>query len=169
LNAARAWQEHADGETLDPKAFAALRPLLGRLKVSMAALDQAMLEAVTRDELHKRAVVELASAIEKAHGTSAGSSFQVGTSFAAIARSLKTGDGGTIAPAALAEIADQFAKLSQAAEAAGFGEGIDGFIEAYSKIDDPGSADGAVAARKLCGEMIAKLADLEQVSRMSRP
>lgn len=165
--ATRAWQEHVEGETLDPKARAALAPLLVRLKVPTTAIDRATLEPASKQAIRKLAATDLSAAIKSLHGTAAGHSFEVGAQLAQITAALEAAGAATTAAAL---ITDRLPLLSRSAESAGFTDAIAQFADALGKVAADLNSPAAVeAARKLCADMLARLGSVAEVSKMSRP
>jgi len=167
LLASRAWREHVDGETLDPKARAALRPMLARLKVPMDAIDKATLEPVTKEALKDILFLDTLTAVKTTHGDAAGASYCVGGHLAAISVELKNSD----LEEAESELLQRMQQFNVDADEAGFTEALHRefagpLAKAAGDFPNPAAVE---EAQKMFALMLASLGDVSQVARMSRP
>ena len=165
---ARAWAEHIDDTTLDPRLRAIMRPLLLRLRVPMVDIDQAMLAPVTKAQVLKLVLVAPASIIQTTHGDAALQTFQLGAHLVSLSR-LLTPEEGRIPGEKQTEIASRIKEMKESAKTAGFNpkmtEQLDRFAEKLADLSEP---KNITTAKALCDKLIAQLASAEQALGMLR-
>lgn len=165
---ARAWAEHIDDSSLDPRLRGIMRPLYLRLGVPFADIDQAMLAPVSKDQVLKLVLVAPAAAVQTSHGEAALQTFQLGVHLVSLSR-LLTPEEGKIAGEKQTEIARRLKEMKESVKTAGFNQKmtdqLDSFAEKLADLSEPKNITNAKA---LCDKLIAQLASAEQAIGMLR-
>ncbi len=165
---AKAWHDHIDATTLDPRIRAAMRQLFNRLGLPFQPIDQAMLAPVNRKDVLKIVLLDPAAALQKAQGDAAVSTFQLGVHLISLSRLLAE-DAAMPDDKRQREVALRLSDLKETAKAAGFNAKMTASIsDMAEKLADLSEPTKVTKARAACDKLLNQLARADEAIDMLR-